>query len=88
MKKLRLRNIIKLAQGHGFLPTPPYLRKEVRIVTSFLRYDHVSNSCRLSPREEASRSPFQRFTLDRDGQIIRLEKERQDCLVKGQLDCV
>lgn len=64
------------------------LHQPMRIVTSFLRYDHVSNSCRLSPREEASRSPFQSFTLDRDGQIIRLEKERKDCLVKGQLDCV
>lgn len=64
------------------------LHQPMRIVTSFLRYDHVSNYCRLSPREEASRSPFQRFTLNRDGQIIRLEKERKDCLVKGQLDCV
>ena len=64
------------------------LHQPMRIVASILRYDHVSNYCRLSPREEVSRSPFQRFTLDRDGQIIRLEKERKVCLVKGQLDCV
>lgn len=60
------------------------LHQPIETVSSFLRYNHVANCCRLSSREEVSRSPFQRFTLDRNGQIIRLEKGRKECMAKCQ----
>ena len=74
--EMKLRNITKLAQDHRFLPTP----QPIKTVSSFLRYDRLANCCGLSSREEVSRSPFQRFTHDRNGQIIRLEKGRKECI--------
>lgn len=61
------------------------LHQPIKTVSSFLRYDRVADCCGLSSREEVSRSPFRRFTLDRNGQIIRLEKGRKECMAKCQL---